>query len=161
LGYIKPNPHVPRHRIRLKDPNKYINGRNYQIPDNRLNALIDFLEEMLVTGRIRPSQSPYAAGTLLISKKDPSAPPRVVHDYRAINDNTIKDHTPLPRQDDIIRQGTRGWVLAKMDLPMAYYQGLMEETDIDKTAFKTPFGLFEWVVMPQGLCNAVATSKDS
>ena len=112
---------------------------------------------MLVTGRIRLSQSPYAAGTLLISKKDPNAPRRVVHNYRALNDNTIKDHTPLPCQDDIIRAGTRGRVLAKMDLLMAYYQGLMEESDIHKTAFKTPLGLFEWVIMPQGLCNAVAT----
>src|SRR5579859_6786386 len=48
-------------------------------------------------------------------------------------------------------------VFAKMDLPMAYYQGFMEESDIHKMAFETPFGLFEWVVMPQGLCNAVTT----
>src|SRR5579859_4816349 len=68
---------------------------------------------MLVTGRIRPSQSPYAAGTLLVSKKDPNAPPRVVHDYRALNDNTIKDDTPLPHQDDIIRQGTHSWFLPR------------------------------------------------
>jgi hypothetical protein len=153
----RPHPKAPKHRIQLKDPHKSINGRNYPLAERWLNSMIDFLEEMLITGRIRPSQSHVAAGTWMIPKKDPNAMPRVVHDYRALNENTVKDHTPLPRQDDILRHGCQGTIFAKFDLPMAYYQLGMEESDIHKTAFKTPFGMFEWVVMPQGLCNAVAT----
>ena len=83
--------------------------------------------------------------------------PRVVHDYRALNDNTIKDHTPLPRQDQILRRIARAEVRGYLDCPDAYYQMDVHPDDIWKTAFKTPFGMFEWLVMPQGLCNAPAT----
>ena|SRR5579859_2701013 len=93
----------------------------------------------------------------MIAKSDPNAMPRVIHDYRALNTNTVKDHTPLPHQDDILRAAATGKVWGKFDLPNAYYQIAMHEADIYKTAFKTPFGMFEWVVMPQGLCNAPAT----
>ena len=93
----------------------------------------------------------------MVPKKDPNAMPRVVHDYRELNANTIKDHTPLPRQDNIIEDMARAQIRGKIDLPLAYGQLLMEENDIHKTAFKTPFGMFEWIVMPQGLCNAPAT----
>jgi len=51
----------------------------------------------------------------------------------------------------------RAAVCDKIDLVCAYYQILIEIADIHKTAFKTPFGMYEWLVMPQGLCNAVAT----
>src|SRR5436190_17747897 len=93
----------------------------------------------------------------MIPKDDPSAMPRVVHDYRAINAKTLKDHTPLTRQDDIIERLAMAKIRGKIDLICAYYQILMEVCDIHKTAFKTPFGIYEWLVMPQGLCNAVAT----
>src|SRR5205814_8620747 len=69
----------------------------------------------------------------------------------------IKDHTPRILQDDIIESLAKAVVRGKIDLICAYYQILMEEADIHKTTFKTPFGMYEWLVMPQGLCNAVAT----
>jgi hypothetical protein len=119
--------------------------------------MMEFLEEHLKAGRIRPSSSHIASGTWMIPKEDPNVMPRVVHDYRAVNGNTVKDHTPLTRQDDIIEKLANAVVRGKIDLICAYYQILMEEADIHKTAFKTPFGLYEWLVMPQGLCNAVAT----
>jgi Reverse transcriptase (RNA-dependent DNA polymerase)/RNase H-like domain found in reverse transcriptase/Integrase zinc binding domain/Chromo (CHRromatin Organisation MOdifier) domain/Integrase core domain len=118
---------------------------------------MEFIEENLAAGRIRPSSSHIASGTWMIPKKDPTAVPRVVHDYRKLNDDTIKDHTPLPRQDEIIELLAKAKIRGKIDLVNAYYQIFMEATDIHKTAFKTPFGLYEWVVMPQGLCNAPAT----
>ena len=98
------NPDAPIHRIELKDPKKTINGRLFALPEKFLNSMIDFLEEHLLAGHIRPSKSQFAAGTWMIPKKDPTAMPRVVHDYRALNENTVKDHTPLPRQDLIICQ---------------------------------------------------------
>jgi hypothetical protein len=52
---------------------------------------------------------------------------------------------------------TRAKVCGKLDLPEVYYQIWMFPKDIHKTAFKTLFGLFEWTVMPQGLCNTLAT----
>ena len=152
-----PHPKAPRHRIVLKDPDKSINGRLFSLPERYLNSMLDFIDEQLEAGRIRPSSSNMAAGTWMIPKKDSNAIPRVVHDYRQLNENTVKDHTPLPRQEDIIRPMARAKIRGKMDMPMSYYQLGMHEDDIHKTAFKTPFGMFEWLVMPQGLCNAPAT----
>jgi hypothetical protein len=119
--------------------------------------MIEFIEEHLLAGRIRPSSSHIASGTWMIPKHDLLAFPRVVHDYRQLNENTVKDHTPLPRQDEILQHLANAQIRGKIDLTNAYYQIPMEESDIHKTAFKTPFGMYEWTVMPQGLCNAPAT----
>jgi hypothetical protein len=116
--------------------------------------MLDFIDEQLEAGRIRPSSSNMAAGAWMIPKKDPNAIPRVVHDYRQLNENTIKDHT----QEDIIRPMARAKIRGKMDMPMSYYQLGMHPEDSAKTAFKTPSGMFEWLVMPQGLYNSPATS---
>ena len=149
---------APYHRIQLKDPNKSINGRMFTLPERYMNWMIEFIEHHLVAGHIRPSKSPISAGTWMIPKKGRTdIMPRVVHDYRALNENTIKDHTPLPRQDQILRRITRARLRGYIDLPDAYYQMHVHPDDIWKTAFKTPFGMYEWLVMPQGLCNAPAT----
>jgi hypothetical protein len=152
-----PNPDAPRHRIILEDEKLSVNGRLFRLPTRYWPRMIEFIEEHRKAGRIRPSSSHIASGTWMIPKKDPNVMPRVVHDYRAVNAKTIKDHTPLTRQDDIIENLAKARVRGKIDLICAYYQILMEEADIHKTAFKTPFGMYEWLVMPQGLCNAVAT----
>lgn len=119
--------------------------------------MLAFLEEHLEVGRICRSSSHITAGIWMIPKDDPEAMLRVVHDYRALNAKTVKDHTPLIHQDDIIESLARAKIRGKIDLICAYYQILMMEADIHKTAFKTPFGIYEWLVMPQGLCSAVAT----
>ena len=152
-----PSPDAPRHRIVLEDEKISINGRMFRLPTRYWPRMIEFLEGHLKAGRIRPSSSHIAAGTWMIPKSDPTVMPRVVHDYRALNAKTIKDHTPLTRQDDIIEPLAKAKIRGKIDLVCAYYQILMEIADIHKTAFKTPFGTYEWLVMPQGLCNAVAT----
>ena len=152
-----PHSDSPRHRIVLRNEDISLNGRNYRIPTRYWLKLKEFIDMHLKAGRIRPSSSHIASGTLLVDKPTDPKMPRVVHDYRALNAETIKDHTPLPRQDDIMECMARAKVRGKIDLVCAYYQILMEIADIHKTAFKTPFGMYEWLVMPQGLCNAVAT----
>ena len=152
-----PNPDAPRHRIILEDEKMSYNGRMFRLLTRYWPKMIAFLEEHIKAGRIRPSSSHIASGTWMIPKEDPDAMPRVVHDYRGVNAKTVKDHTPLTRQDDIIENLAKAVVRGKIDLICAYYQILMAEADIHKTAFKTPFGTYEWLVMPQGLCNAVAT----
>ena len=151
---INSNAHI--HCIELKDAKKAINGRLFTLSKKFLNSMIDFLEEHLLARHIRPSKSQFAAGTWMISKKNPAAMPRVVHDYRALNENTVKDHTPLPHQDLIIHQIAKAKYRGKLDCPNSYYQMAIHPNDIHKTEFKTPFGLFECLVMPQGLCNAPA-----
>ena len=66
-----------------------------------------------------------------------------------VNERTVKDHTPLPHQDEILKLLVRAVVCGKIDLVNAYYQILMHPNDINKTAFKTPFDLYECFVLPQ------------
>jgi hypothetical protein len=156
-----PHPKAPLHRIRLKDEHKSINGHAYRIPGMYLGKMQEFINEQLSAGRIRPSSSHMSAGTMMVPKKDShgtvSAERRVVHDYRALNENTVPDHTSLPRQDEIMTASTKGKIRGKIDLVSAYYQLGMHPDDVHKTAFKTPFGMYEWLVIPQGLRNAPAS----
>ena len=79
----------------------------------------------------------------MIPKKDPDAMLRVVHDYRKLNENTVKDHTPLTRQDEMIEVMARATVRGIIDLPNAYYQTSITEEDRHKIVFKTLFDIYE------------------
>ncbi|UYV72001.1 hypothetical protein LAZ67_9001526 [Cordylochernes scorpioides] len=104
---------------------------------------------------IQPSESPLASPVVLIRKKDGSW--RFCVDYRRLNKITKKDVYPLPRIDDTLDclRGARFY--SSMDLQSGYWQIDVEESDREKTAFITPDGLYEFKVMPFGLCNAPAT----
>ncbi|GAA5963457.1 hypothetical protein JCM3765_003078, partial [Sporobolomyces pararoseus] len=148
-----------RHRIKLVDPNKVHNQRAFSTPRKWKDAWKKLLEEHLAAGRLRPSTSPYASACFVIPKKDPSEPPRWLNDYRGINSNTVKDRTPLPLTDEILSEAALAKYWGKIDLTNAFFQSPVHPDDIEKTAIKTPWGLFEWTVMPQGLCNAPATHQ--
>ncbi|SGZ27798.1 BQ5605_C026g10191 [Microbotryum silenes-dioicae] len=107
-------------------------------------------------------QESCACGGNLLEKGcdvDPTIAPRWVNDYRELNKHTIKDRTPLPLPDDILSTCSNAQFWAKIDMTNSFFQTKMAEEDIHKTAVSTPWGLYEWTVMPMGLCNAPATHQ--
>ena len=77
-----------------------------------------------------------------------------MNDYWVLNANTVLDAFPLPRVDDILADCMQGTVWSKMDMTNSFFQTLMKPEDMWKTAMTTPFGLYEWIVMPMGLHNS-------
>ena len=95
---------------------------------------------------------------LLVKKKDGSS--RMCVDYRQLNKMTIKNKYPLPRIDDLMDQLHGSTVFSKINLWSGYHQILVKDDDVQKTAFKSRYGHYEYVVVPFGVTNAPAVFMD-
>ena len=91
---------------------------------------------------------------LLVEKKDGSL--RMVVDYHALNEVTVKNKYPLPMINDLFDQLQGAKVFSKIDLRSGYHQLMIREQDIPKTTFTMKYGLYEYTVMSFGLTNALA-----
>ncbi|KAJ1697055.1 hypothetical protein LUZ63_005567 [Rhynchospora breviuscula] len=116
------------------------------------------LDELMEKGFIRPSTSPWGAPVLFVRKKDGTL--RLCIDYRELNKVTIKNRYPLPRIDDLFDQLQGSSVCSKIDLRTGYHQLRIRPSDVEKTAFRTRYGHYEYLVMPFGLTNAPAAFMD-
>ena len=143
-----------QHEIEINDARPVRCGPRRLAPAG-LRREQDCVREMLSGGQIEPSDSPWASPVVLVTKKDGST--RFCVDYRRLNSLTVKDAYPLPRIDDSLRLlGNQQW-FSTMDLASGYWQVAMSPEAKRKAAFVTNEGLFQFRVMPFGLCNAPAT----
>jgi hypothetical protein len=143
-------------RIKLKDAHRTIASRTYSCPRKFREAWQTLIQQHLDSGKIRPSSSAHASPSFIIPKADTTVLPRWVNDYRQLNANTVTDSHPLPRIDDILADCAKGKIWATIDMTNSFFQTRMHPDDIPLTAVTTPFGLYEWLVMPMGLRNAPA-----
>ncbi|KAG7572601.1 Neutral/alkaline non-lysosomal ceramidase C-terminal [Arabidopsis suecica] len=143
------------HRIPLLEGSNHVNQRPYRYALYQKNEIDKIVKELLVSGTIQPSSSPYASPVVLVKKKDGTW--RLCVDYRGLNGMTIKDRFPIPLIEDLMDELGGSTIYSKIDLRAGYHQVQMELDDIPKTAFKTHSGHYEYVVMPFGLTNAPAT----
>nr|XP_027186585.1 uncharacterized protein LOC101494362 [Cicer arietinum] len=130
----------------------------YRMSPLELSELKKQLEELLAKQFIRPSVSPWGAFVLLVKKKDGSM--RLCVDYRRLNKVTIKNKYPLPRIDDLMDQLRGSYVFSKIDLRSGYHKIRVKSSDIPKTAFRTRYGHYEYLVIPFGVTNTPIVFMD-
>ncbi|POM66965.1 LOW QUALITY PROTEIN: Pol protein [Phytophthora palmivora] len=145
-----------RHEIDLVPGAKYYVTRQWPLPREQCEVIDAFFAEKAKSGMVRESKSPHSAPTFCVRK--PNGKWRLVHAYNKLNNATVPAQTPIPRKDVLLNNMSGCTLYSALDLVDGYYQILMGESDIPLTAMSTPSGmLWEWLVMPQGLSNALAT----
>ena len=146
---------TPIHHVIKTIPHIPPASRSYPQPDKE-EPMFKIIQEFLHAGLITKSHSPYAAPALLVKKTDNSF--RLVVDYKKLNLITIKDSSPLPNMEETIRKLGQGYkYFSKFDLKSGFYQIPISNIDKEKTAFITPFGLYQFNVLPMGLKNSPPT----
>ena len=101
------------------------------------------------------SVSPWGAPVLFVKKKDGTI--RFYIDYKQLNKVTVKNKYPFPRIDDLFDQMRGEKVFSKIDMRYGYHQVRIKDEYIHETAFRTRYGHYEFVVVPFGLTNVLAT----
>ena len=143
------------HRIELIQGRSPPNRPPYRVSRAQQEEIMTQVNELLEKGMVHPSSSSFCSLVLLVQKTDGSY--RMCVDYCALNKNTIKNRFPVPRIEDIFDKLQGSSYFSRIDLKSGYHQIKIVPEDIHKTAFRTQFGLYEFLVMPFGLTNAPAT----
>ena len=131
-------------------------GFLYNLSQKELEVQKKYIEEQVIKGFMRPSQSSAASPMIFVNKKDTDEL-RPCVDYRKLNEIIIKDQGPLSLINETLDRLQKAKVYTKSDLQNAYNSIRIKEGDEWKTAVHTRYGLFEYLVIPFGLTNAPAT----
>ena len=146
---------LTKHQINLNDETPFKEPAR-RIPPERFEEIREHLLEMLETGAIRESKSPYSSDAVTVRKNDGSI--RFCVDFRKLNNKTIKDAHVIPRVEESLHILAGSKYISKLDFRSGYWQVEPEEKDKPKTAFQVgSLGFYEFNRMPFGLCSAPAT----
>jgi len=149
-------PHKPYdHQIPLEPGKAPPFGPIYKCSPAELEAVRKYVEEHLRKGFIRHSQSSCSSPIVFAKKKDGTL--RICVDYRGLNKLTIKNRYPLPLIGELLERMNNAKYFTKFDVRDGYNRLRMAPGEEWKTAFRCRYGLFEYTVMPFGLCNAPGT----
>lgn len=145
---------IAKHKI-LTVPHHPIQMRHYRRPQHEYDETNRQVQTLVKSKKVRPSISPYASPTTLVRKKDGTY--RLCMDFRRLNAITIDDKQPLPLIHEVLDRLKGAKYFTTLDMAAGYWHIEMDEESIEKTAFVTNEGHYEWLVMPFGLKNAPAT----
>ena len=140
--------------IELQKGKQPLYGPLYPFSLTELEVLRQWLEEQLQKGFIQVSKSPAGAPILFVPEKDDTL--RLYVDYRGLNTVTVKNRYPLPFINEIMDRVQGAQFFNKIDLKDAYYRIRIHPGDEWKTAFRTRYGHYEFLVVSIGLTNALA-----
>ncbi|KAH9196097.1 hypothetical protein AeNC1_001912 [Aphanomyces euteiches] len=129
--------------------------RQWPLPKEQVDHIDAFFEKRRKAGHVRPNTSPHSSPTF--SVKEDTGGWRIVHAFNKLNATTVLAQTPIPREDVIIDGMAGSTIFLTIDLRDGFYQTLTSVCDVPNTAVSTPSGMqLEWLVMSQGLSNALA-----
>ena len=138
--------------IRLQPGTKPIRQKLRPLNPDMTADLKKQLESWLAAGVVRPSRSAWASPLVPVRKKDGST--RWAVDYRRLNAVTLPDAWPIPNVSELLMRLGGSKYFSSIDCVSAYHTIPLDKDSRELTAFVTPQGLYEWLCMPFGLCNA-------
>ena len=130
-------------QVPIAVPMYHASPQKREIIDEQLNTWFE-------QGVIEPSKSPWSAPVVIAYR---NGKPRFCIDYRKLNAVTVPDEFPIPRQSDILASLSGAQVLSSLDALSGFTQLELADEDIEKTAFRTHRGLFQFKRLPFGLRN--------
>lgn len=151
---FSPSNKPTKYAIKLTDDTP-ISVPPYRLSPLKMEVLSAEVNVLLHTGIVEECDSPYAALTVLVVKKDGKF--RMGADCRILNAVTVPDRYPLPSLDDLLHATTQTFYISTLCLRLRYHKVSVKPEDRDKIAFIIPFGFYRFTRMPFGLRNAPAT----
>jgi hypothetical protein len=155
-GTIPPHTHAKGYEchIELIPGAGPVNIRQYRLTPLEKEELMKQIDAFIKKGWIELSSSNWSSSVLFVPK--PNNKLRFCVDYRQLNERTVRNQGPIPHQGELLDQLKGANYFSALDLASGYYQLALSKESRAMSAFPTPLGLYQWTVMPMGLCNAPA-----